>query len=393
MFELTPDLVTFLQTRVAQQAIAALLPHARRSDALAALSGLRRQFNQQEAAAIFDQAVLRQQAHAKFAHPEQMLLVEEALQQASSLTVATYRARRFVPFGMVAELGCGIGADTIALASAGCRVLAFERDPVRAEIARHNVAAMGYAQQVAIHTADWTTIPFHADALFADPARRVAGKRVFALEAMEPPLSAILALQPRIHHIAVKVAPGIERETVPDDASVEWIAEGGDVKEALLLFGALRSAAATCATILPAAVSLTSDAPQRSHPPRLPGAWIIEPDGAVIRAGLVRHLAALLGADQLDETIAYLTSDEPPEHSPLARVWPVMRHGPFNLKELNRWLRDDPAGEVIVKKRGSPIEPDSFGKRLKTVAGGPVRTVFLTRCLGKPWMILSGSAR
>ncbi len=66
----------------------------------------------------------------------------------------------------------------------------------------------------------------------------------------------------------------------------------------------------------------------------------------------------------------------------------MLRHGKFNLKELNRWLRELGAGAVVVKKRGSPVDPDQFRRRLKTTPGGPTVTVFLTHVMGKPWMVV-----
>src|SRR5690606_20617773 len=44
-----------------------------------------------------------------------------------------------------------------------------------------------------------------------------------------------------------------------------------------------------------------------------PGEWIVDPDGAVVRAGLVRHYAHRFGLWQLDPQIAYLTGDSVPE--------------------------------------------------------------------------------
>jgi hypothetical protein len=106
----------------------------------------------------------------------------------------------------------------------------------------------------------------------------------------------------------------------------------------------------------------------------------------------VQHLAALLGAAQIDPTIAYLTSQQPVD-TPLARRWAVLRHGPFHLKTLNHWLRELDAGAVVVKKRGSAIDPDAFRRRLKITPGGLAVTVFLTRVQGRPWMVVGTEAK
>ena len=114
-------------------------------------------------------------------------------------------------------------------------------------------------------------------------------------------------------------------------------------------------------------------------------------DPAVIRAGLVRSLGASIGAAQVDSRIAYLTADTLVP-TPFARVWPVLRHGRFHLKTLNRWLRGLGAGDVVVKKRGSAIEPEPFRRRLATTPGGPTLTVFLTRVRDRPWMIVGADS-
>ena len=60
----------------------------------------------------------------------------------------------------------------------------------------------------------------------------------------------------------------------------------------------------------------------------------------------------------------------------------------FHLKNLNHWLRELDAGEVVIKKRGSPIDVDTFHQRLKTDPNGRKLTVFFTQMQGEPWMIV-----
>jgi hypothetical protein len=208
---------------------------------------------------------------------------------------------------------------------------------------------------------------------------------------MDPPIAAVLDLLAAIPTAAIKTLPGIADVDIPAGAEVEFIAERGHMKEALLRFGDLRTGAARRATLLPGPHQLDSNAFLAHVPCGAPLAYLLEPDAAIIRATLVQHLATQLGAAQLDPTIAYLTTDAPVE-TPFARAWPVLRHGPFHLKELNRWLRELKAGAVVIKKRGSAIDPDEFRRRLKTTPGGPGVTVFLTRVQGKPWMIVGGAA-
>ena len=413
MVPLTLALVDFLLSPVAQAALDELAGQDLGEQAsLELLPRLRRTWQPDQAAALLDQARLRRKAGDKFPHPERLLFTDDALQQASSRAVAAYRVRQFAAalnrsplpaprFPItVADLGCGLGADTIALAEAGLRVLAVERDPVRARMAVENLAVLGLAWQVRVVCADWRRLwpdfpqigsdgaPWRdIRAAFIDPSRRAGEQRIFRLDAMDPPIEAVLALLEHIPTLAVKTLPGIADEDIPPGAEVEFISERGQMKEALLRFGELRTGAARRATLLPGPQHLDSNAPLDAVPTSQPLAYIYEPDAAVIRATLVQHLAAQLGAAQLDPTIAYLTGERPAE-TPFARRWAVLRHGPFHLKTLNRWLHEMGAGAVVVKKRGSAIDPDAFRRRLKTIPGGPAVTVFLTRVQSRPWMVL-----
>jgi len=388
VYPLSHELIDFLLAERAQSALRDLADADLRETAtLRIITQLRRVFTRPEAAALLDQARLRRRARTKFDSPEKFLFTDDALQQASSRVVAHYRTVSFARYPAVGDLGCGIGADTIALAERGCRVLAVELDPVRARLAEANIAAAGYSDHVRVVCADWTELDLEVDAAFVDPSRRRGGRRVFRLDQMEPPISAVLGLVDRVPNVAVKVAPGVDHEHIPEAAEVEFISERGQMKEALLRFGDLRLGAERTATLLPGPDQMMSAESQPRLSTSAPRAFLYEPDPAVIRAGLVRDLAAHIGAVQIDRRIAYLTSDELAV-TPFARAWTVVRHGRFGLKKLNVWLRELGAGEVVVKKRGSAVEPEPFRRRLATVKGGRTFTVFLTRVSDRPSMIV-----
>lgn len=387
--DLTLAGVDFLRSTAAQDALHGLAQEDLSPEQhLRIISQLREQFTLEQSGWLLDQARLRQRASEKFEHAAECLFLDEALQQASSLPLSRYHTAQLQRFQQVADLGAGIGADSIALAKAGCHVTAVELDPVRAKLLQHNAGVSNVERQVTIFVTDWTKIPIKAQAAFIDPARRVDGRRTFSLHTMLPPLSAITALQASVPNLLVKAAPGIDHGEVPPDVEVEFVSLHGELKEALLRFGGLRKGAARCATLLPSGAQLT--AATYDDPDLLIGeaqAFLYEPDPAVIRAQLVRPLGEILHAGMLNPDIAYLTSDKGVE-TPFARSWKVLRQGNFHLKTLNQWLRELEAGEVVIKKRGSPIDPDTFRKRLKTIPGGCKLTVFFTICQEKPWMIV-----
>lgn len=386
MRPLTPEAIAFLRTPQAQATIAAL---EGRDDALAAVAGLRRDgASADQAAWLVDQARLRARARGKLPAPERLLLIDQALEQASGLEVARWRAARLAPFGSVLDLGAGVGGDTLALASAGLRVVAVEQDPVRAALLRHNVEALELAEQVTIHTCDWAARRWAgaAAAAFADPARRVDGRRVTSLHAMVPSLAAVLDLVAEVPDALVKVAPALELDEVPSAAGVEFVSVRGELKEALLTFGALRRGGAPLARLLPGDHLLegAADWPARVAPP---GAYVLEPDPAVLRAGLVRELGARLDAWQLDPQVAFLSCNAPPA-TPFARAWRVLRHGPFRRKALVRWLRELGTGPAAVKGRGVAVDGPALARKLPRAAGAPPVTVLLSRTPQGPWAVV-----
>jgi hypothetical protein len=358
----------------------------------------KRGFSPDESGWLLDQVRLRAKARGKLPAPERLLLTAEALEQASGVEVATWRARRFATADHVLDLGAGIGGDALALAAAGRRVTAVERDPVRAALLEHNASALGLTERITVRRVDWTAEAWSADAAFADPARRVDGKRVLGLEAMLPPLSALVRLTEVVPDLLAKVAPGLDPAEVPAGVGLEFVSVGGELKEALLAWGRLRRADSPVATVLPTSDGpphdLTGDGPAEAAPATVapPGEVLLEPDPAVLRAGLVRTLAARLGGWQLDPTIAFLSADDPPP-TPFARRYRVLRHGPFSRKALGRWLRDLKAGPAVVRTRGVPVDGPSLAKRLPATKGAPPVDVFVSRTPNGPLALVTRRER
>jgi SAM-dependent methyltransferase len=348
---------------------------------------LRRRYPAPLVAAAMTQIRLRERARAKFGDDAaRMYFTQAGLEQATSGTVAAHRAVRYRAARRIADLCCGIGGDLRALA-AGHAVLGVDRDPLTAAIAAANMRALGLAGHVTVRCDDVTTIDLTGyDAAFLDPARRTAERRVFNVANYQPPWSFISTLVGRMENVGVKVAPGIPHDLVPPDAEAEWISLDGDVKEAALWFGALRTEGeGRCATLLPSGATLTAttDDPPPVAPPRR---YLYEPDGAVIRAHLVGEVAACVHGALLDPTIAYITSDTLTA-TPFARAYTIEDAMPFNLKRLRAYLRERGIGHVVIKKRGSPLTPEALMRDLR-LSGDNHRVLFLTKAEGKHTVLI-----
>ena len=372
---------------------------------LAVAEALRREYPASLAAAATAQHELRLAARAKFSRAMEMLFTRSGYEQSSSETTARYRAGRFGDARRVADLCCGIGGDLIALAAAPSRVivLAVDRDEMHVRLALHNAEVYGVSYRVATAVADVRDIRLAGiDAVFIDPARR-AGSRRFRAGVSEPPLDWCFDLAERVPAVCIKAAPGLPAELVPRGWEAEFIADGRDLKEAVLWSPALatalwspafatgsrvrpaRSAGPRRATILPAGDTLIAH-PGDPVPVGEPGEYLLDPNPAVTRAGLVEDLARTLGAWKFDPQIAFLAIDKEIE-TPFARTLRVIDSAPWNEKRFAARLRGLGVGAADIRRRGLAGDVDQIRRRLKL--SGPHRaTVVLTRVADKPWGLI-----
>jgi hypothetical protein len=335
---------------------------------------------------------LRSVARQKFGpFAEGMLFTPSGLEQATRFSVAARHAHRFTSAGIerVADLGCGIGADSMALATFDRTVLAVDNDELTAAIATMNLR---HWPEATVRHEDVTgTDLSDFGGVFCDPARRTAaGRRVLDPRKASPPLSFVLDLASRVPAVGMKTAPGIDHDLIPADAEAQWISVGGEVVEAGLWFGMLaRESIRRCALLLPAgaaeengaeAVEVTDVDMPRPEVGIL-GHVLYEPDPAVIRAGLVGQVVAAVHGRLLDRSIAYVTSDVV-HRTPLATAYTIEDTFPFQLKRLRTWLRDRGIGRVTIKKRGTAVDPDQLRRQLR-LTGDHETTIVLTRIQGR----------
>jgi len=354
---------------------------------LAAFEKLRKRHSSALAKAALETVLLRAKARAKFTAADRMYFTREALEQSSGELAARHRAGRFVPYAVVADLGCGIGGDALALAAGGVFVRAVDNDPLRIAMARVNAGALGLAEQIQFQESDALCIPLpDARAAFADPSRRTQRRRYLDPEDYSPPLSAVRARFAADFPLAVKVAPGVTWDDIGRlDAEVEFVSVEGELKECVIWFGPLRTASLR-ATLLPTGVTLCVGE-QRPHPTlSAVRAYVYDPDAAVVRAGLAGEMAALLGIAPIDETVHLFTSRDLVV-SPFVTAYRVETAARQHLAGLRQHLRAHGVGRVTIVKRGSMIDADELARKLK-LAGSEHRVVLLTRAAGEPVTIV-----
>ena len=377
--------VEALRSEEGRRLLASLPPYDE-SAALAVGARLRREGHDAGlVSAALTQARLRERAVGKLGPVAgRLLLTADGLEQASRAEVAAAHADRFVHAGLrrVADLCCGIGADLVALGSAGLDVTGVDHDAVTAAVAAANVETLGLGGRVAVVLGEAEELPLGGyDGVFVDPARRSGRGRLLDPAAWSPPWSFVRALPERVGSVGAKLAPGIAHGLLPATAEAEWVSVSGEVKECALWTGALSSGVRRRATLLPSGATLTGDGVRRADAGPL-GRWLYEPDGAVIRAGLVADVADQVGGALVDREIAYVTAARLVP-TPFARAYEVEETLPFSVKRLRAWLAERGVGRLTVKRRGSPVDPDSLRRQLR-LRGDNEATVVLTRVGGVP---------
>jgi SAM-dependent methyltransferase len=359
----------------------------RGGDALATSTALRRTAAAEHVAAALTQVELRLRAVPKFGDwATSMYFTPAGLEQATRRRVAEHRAARIAAAApdSVLDVGCGIGGDLLALASAGLTVAGIDRDPLRVEVAGANLGALDVGGAVQVAEAEALDVDTFG-VVFADPARRGDRGRIFDVDGWSPPWDFVRGLLTRPS--CVKVAPGIPHELVPADVEAEFVSDGGEVKEAVLWSPQLAMARRRATVIRGSGlVTLTDDDDPGEQHLRGIGRFLYEPDGAVIRAGLVTAVAAGVGGGLVDEHIAYVTGDDA-FTSPLARSYEVLEELPYQEKSLRAALRERGIGRLAIKKRGVDVSPEQLRRRL-ALAGDEEGTLVLTRVAGKGTALL-----
>ena len=347
------------------------------------------------AAAALTQAMLRRRAVAKFgADADRLLFTRTGLEQATRSVVANRRAARLAAAGVrrIADLGCGIGADAIAFARAGIRVLAVEADPDTAALARANLAALGLAADVMCGDATAADLS-DVDAVFCDPARRSNGRRTFDPAAFSPPWSFVESLPGRVPMTVLKLAPGLDHGLIPAGAEAEWVSVDGDLVEATVWCGPL-AVVPRRATVIRGGVSELSvfelSGAGEDAPVGPVGRFVYDPDGAVVRSHLVGAFASTVDGALADPRIAYVFADTYTA-TPFAAAIEVVARLPYPLKQLRAALRDHDIGRLEIRKRGLNVDPDRLRRELR-LSGAGSGTLVLTRIDETPLALLGRPA-
>lgn len=327
---------------------------------------------------------IRRKAVKKFENGEQMYFTRDGYEMATNEQIAKYRALRFNKDDIVYDLCCGIGGDLLALAKHVKKVIAVDIDDINIIYAKENAKIAGLYKKIEFICGDVNDIIIPDDScIFIDPSRRSEKNAGRNPDKYSPPLNWVFKLAKRCRKFAVKVSPAIDYSLFAD-FEIELISYHGECKEAILWGGELKKYERV-ATVLPFIDSISSFQLEINTISEIKK-FIYEPDPAIIRAGLVTNLAGKYNLSRIDNEIAYLTGDIM-VNSPVFKSYSVNEVLPWSLKHLNKYLRNEEIGKVVIKKRGFPMLPEEVEKKLK-LNGNKHATIILTRIKNKHFAII-----
>jgi len=342
--------------------------------AVADVDRLRQQWPADDVAAALSLADARRRLATKFADANSLWADREAAEQATSATVASWKAERFRRAGAqgIEDRCSGMGGDTMSLALVA-PTIGVDASDVRAWMTSINAKCETVV-------GDATDPALRAEYVHFDPARRdeAAGRRQFELSAHSPPVDVCFAISRAARGAAVKLGPGLPLPMpaalgAERDGELEFLSEGGRLVQTVCWFGTLASSPGErSATMLPERLSLSGRPNPVSSDVPLAGAfgrYLYVANPALERAELLGVLARRFNLAERAPGLGVLTSDEEIRDPWLTGYEIVARPRPREA-DVARELAALGASGARVRTRGRSADADAWTKALRNRASG-----------------------
>lgn len=283
----------------------------------------------------------------------------------------------------IADLTCGLGIDAFAMSQAGAIVTATDIDALAAACATHNAQILGYNNFQCIHAdaSVWLAEKRRDfDLIFIDPARRKDGNRTYSFHDCSPDITAHLPLlRASTPRMMVKASPMLDitatLNLIPDITHLYIIALRGECKEVLadVEFQSPSHSTAVSAINLNAegdeisrfsiqdyVGTRSADAPIATSDRLREGAWLSEPDSAVMKTGAWLNISNQYpGMEMLHPHTHLFVSDEMPQNFP-GRTWKINQIW-HSAKDAMRRVKGE---KINVTTRNYPLTPQNLAQKL-----------------------------
>ena len=309
-----------------------------------------------------------------------------SMEQCSSSQTAEYKAS-LVEGASFADFSGGFGVDTAAFSKKFGKGWYVEPQEELCELFQHNCKVLDINNVDIINGSmeDNLASIEHMDMIYLDPSRRdTHGRRVVSLTDCTPNLlewkSALLE---RCNILMVKMSPMIDifqtLRDLPETYAVHVVAVEGECKEVLFLLSR-RDAPWHVSTTDPTIVAVdinkiattrvvTTLQTERSTPPRIAtelGAYLYEPNAAVMKAGIFNALSQQFQIAKLAKNTNLFTADELHEDFP-GRVFRIEAVHEFHPRKTAKELSHLESASIAV--RNFPLTAEELRKTLKIKDG------------------------
>ncbi|MBC8406109.1 MAG: hypothetical protein H8E15_12840 [Planctomycetes bacterium] len=349
-------------------------------DPLAIQESFKGLFPKKVAEALGELRALRRRATYKFGEGLDMYFTRPLLEQASSESVAVYRAQRFADAGIteIWDPCCGMGSDSIAFARAGLKVHASDRDEVAVHFAEVN-AEVYRATGIEFSVKDCIEELPPEGAIFLDPARRRGSRRIMDPNDWSPTPDKIVEILKGREAAGLKLSPATDLEVLkdlfPEPDEIELISLKGEAKETIFWYGKLATGVERRATILPGEDTFSGPLDAQAETGEL-GTYIYDVDPSLIRSGLMGSFAKANQLHNLDPEIAYLSGDQEVD-SPFLTGFKVLGCETLDPRKMRKLMRELGVGALRIRKRGIAERPAALEQRFLPKSYGDRTITFI----------------
>ncbi len=355
---------------------------------LAGQKKLRDQFDHELVRAALAVHEARTKAAGHLPQAEQLWLTRVGLEQCTAWEVARHKAGRFQNAPRVFDLCCGIGVDASSIA-AFTNVIAVDNSPSMCVRAAWNADIWGHSERFESRCQDVSDVSWSGEIVHVDPDRRADSDRpTKRLEQYQPNLEWMQKLTRTAVGGGIKIGPASNFQQKFPGCEIELISLNGECREATVWFGSLAGEHIFRATILPTGESISEDPLSAwTNTTTEVGAFLFDPDPAIVRSGLLDVMAEQNQLLRLDPEEEYLTADRLPQTG-FVTGFQVEAVLPNNLKTLKQHLKTCASKHYEVKCRRIPTEADAVRRQLPTGEEAP-RVILFVRVSGKAVIVIA----
>ena len=283
------------------------------------------------------------------------------------------------------DLTCGLGCDALHFAKRFKRVIAVERDPVLAAIAKINFARLGVGNiEVVNDDAEHFIAGYNGekiDCIYIDPARRNAEKKVFLFQDCSPDVISILPLLCKMSRtLVIKASPLFDVDEAfrlfdkCGGLAVETLSVDDECKELLISIETDREYTKRSKVTIIRKGNIRkfffNFEERKAMVSAIPGndavKYLLIPDVAFYKSRTIPDLMSCyfpgIEYSFLAEAGIVLTADNP-DCFP-GKVYAVLAEMPYKPKRIKAYLKSEGIVRATLLKRGFPLQPGQARKIL-----------------------------